>query len=47
MLIHSCCFLISSIVRDLFLQLSLLRAGETYLPDHRGDIVISKTDDGA
>jgi hypothetical protein len=46
MLIHSCCFLISGIVRDLFLQLSILRAGEPYLHDHQ-DIVISKTDDEA
>jgi hypothetical protein len=47
MLIHSCCFLISGIFRDLFLQLSILRAGEAYLHDHRGDTVISKADDEA
>jgi hypothetical protein len=38
--------LISGIVRDLFLQLSILRAGEPYLHDYR-DIVLSKTDDEA
>jgi hypothetical protein len=42
MLTHSCCLLISGIVRDFYLPLSILRAGGPYLYDHRGDIVISK-----